>query len=184
MTAFATVEDLATHLRRDLDAADTATASQALDGATQLIRSYLGQQVSETTDDIVELDSTATNLLQLPETPVTDVTEVRENGIVLDPTKYSWTASGMLWRWGGGMTWPWSTAPGIVQVTYDHGYATIPDDMRLVCLEIAARVFITTTGVEFQQFGEDSSTTGLGLGQTLSDIDRQVLDNYKLVGVG
>jgi hypothetical protein len=134
VAAFATAEDLATDLQRNLTAVETATATQALDIATQIIKTYTRQQIEQTTGETVVLRRTYHPILLLPQVPVTAVTSVNDGTLLTVDTDYEFSAAGVLKRLHG----TWRTN---VTVVYTHGYATIPLDIRGVTLSIAARRF-------------------------------------------
>jgi hypothetical protein len=152
--AFATAEDLATYVGSDLAAWETATVSQALDVATSLIRAHLRQWISLVDNETITLyPRSRTSLLRLPERPVRGVDQVTDYGtvtatgtVLVATTDYVWTPTGALYRVNG--TWGEK-----VQVVYDHGYVTIPDDIRGVCLSLAAQQFDATRGVEVAEQG-------------------------------
>lgn len=185
MALFATVEDLATYLRTDFSAADTATATQALEGASEIIRGYLGAVVDLVVDDEIVLLGTGTNMVQLPEIPVVTVTEVKEYGAVLASTYYRWTTGGLLYRrWG---CWPrWTADNPDIEVKYTHGYATIPADIKEVALHLAGQVLSgATSGVQSETVGAYSVTyESGGTDSGLMPEDLAVLNRYRMLRVG
>ncbi len=136
------VGDLADFLQ--LSISGDAAALRAIEGATAAIQNYCRQQLVFVANDVVTLRSRGQEVLILPETPVSAVASVVENGtaLVFDQD-YTWTESGLLWRWSRG--WPWSVTypsiPGSVVVTYSHGYAVIPQPIREVCIRAASRAY-------------------------------------------
>ncbi len=136
------VGDLADFLQ--LSISGDAAALRAIEGATAAIQNYCRQQLIAVANDVVTLRSRGQEVLILPEQPVTAVASVVENGttLVFDQD-YTWTESGLLWRWSRG--WPWSVTypsiPGSVVVTYSHGYAVIPQPIREVCIRAASRAY-------------------------------------------
>jgi hypothetical protein len=153
--AFATVEDLATYMARDFSAAETATATQALDIATANIQRYTGQTITATPNQTVTLRPDTFHPTILLQRPVTNIDSVVEDGVTLTVNvDYYFTASGLLFRidqnWGEK-----------VVVQYDSGYAVIPDDIKGVCLSLAARIFGSS--------GQAVSSESLGLYQVQYD---------------
>jgi hypothetical protein len=125
--AFATTDDLATYLGRAVE--NTAQGDMALALATGIIRAETGQTLSLVEDDEVQLRGSAYAKLALPERPVLAVTSVSGDSINTD----EWSRQGAnLTRWYG---WP-----DVVTVTYSHGYAVIPDDVKAITLAVAARI--------------------------------------------
>lgn len=182
MVAFATAEDLATYIQRDLSAAETATATQALDIATEMIRGYTRQVLSVDAGDIVLLDGRGLYLMRLPERPVTALATVKVAGVTLVSTEYQWTEMGFLERVRG--VWPKGRAN--IEVTYTHGYTTIPEDIRGVTLELASDLFGGVVGqVAGETLGPYQYTTQQSNGtSTLSDDHRAILGRYRPVLVG
>jgi hypothetical protein len=63
------------------------------------------------------------------------------------------------------LTGHWGTKPRSIAVVYSHGYATIPETIRMVCLSAASRVFQNPTAVRSQSLAGDYSVTYAGEGQ-------------------
>lgn len=150
MASFATPSDLATFLRETVD---TAAAQQALDLATARIKARTGQTFTVVTGDVVVLEG-GDWLLRLPQRPVTAVTLVEtSNGYA--PLTYTTAALGTQYRvlgseltWlGRGLTSPGYVWPAQVRVTYSHGYATLPDDIRECCLVLAQDRYSNPAGL-------------------------------------
>src|SRR5919106_429763 len=133
--AFAEVDDLAALLGETFDATRAAQAELALDLAATAIRSVAGQTIDYVEDDEVVLVGVWEADLGLPQRPVIDVAAVEVDGTV--DTDWELVGSALrrsLGGWGG---------PGVsVEVTYTHGYETIPEAVRSVCLQAAARFMI------------------------------------------
>ncbi len=184
MPAFATVADLATYLQRDLSGADWATAAQALDIATAAIQSYTRQAIEAVANDAVRLRGTWANEVVLPQRPVTAVSSVS----VTEPFAAARTvaAGDYVWRQGGLLL---SRAPGHwggpaaeVSVTYSHGFAAIPDDIRGVCLTAAARLMANPEAIRSEQVGNYSVTHGGAGGDligTLAQSEQRDLNRYR-----
>jgi hypothetical protein len=174
VAAFATVEDLATDLQRNFTAAETATASQALDIATQVIKTYTRQEIEETASDSIVLRRTYHPILLLPQVPVTVVTSVNDGTLLVVNTDYEFSEAGVLKRLHG----TWRTN---VTVVYTHGYPTIPLDIRGVTLSIAARRF--TGGPAGNVQGETLGPYRVEYGGTESVVLKQeeidVLNRYR-----
>jgi hypothetical protein len=151
--AFASVDDLAAFLQRDLTEL-TDAADLALELATAAIQAEAGQQLTQATETITVAPVGAVVLL--PELPVQAVTAVVVAGVTLDPADYTVSTLGILRRTDGAA---WS---GPVTVTYSHGYGTIPDDLRAVCVQAAARVLANPGGVQAETIGQYSVTYARG----------------------
>lgn len=144
MTApFISRDDLSDYMAQDLSASDVAGI--AINAACEAIRSFTGRQLNYVADDVVLLDGSGTNTLLLPEWPVIGDPVVEVDGTAT--TDFVVQTSRLVRNdWG---YW----APGVsnVEVTYSHGYAAVegdvvpvtgpsrmPDDIRMVALELSA----------------------------------------------
>lgn len=166
---FCSVGDLADFLQ--LGISGTSAALRAIEGATAAIQNYCHQHLAAVAGDVVTLRTLGQGVLILPEQPVTAVASVVENGTTLvQDTDYGWEPNGLLWRWGSRASWVVSStawgAFGTVVVTYDHGYATIPQPIREVCIRAASRAY---------QAGLDTAAKS-----GLSNIQSEQLPDYQV----
>lgn len=137
MPTLASVADLAIYLDREFEPADPA-ALLALAFATATIQAETRQTLFFVENDTVTLPGGGSRLL-LPERPV-----------VGTPTVSGVASS--LWRYAGGGVLEYGAPfpsnaddytgrwPAQVQVTYSHGFAVIPDDLRAACCLLASGV--------------------------------------------
>jgi hypothetical protein len=185
MAALASYEDLSDYLGVTFDDAELVRASMLLDMATAVIRSYTGQTITAVDNDSIILRGDGTSRLFLPEMPVRNVDSVTEDGVALiynvgDVFDYRWTAGGVLFRLGG----TWGTTPNDIVVVYDHGYVTVPEDIRAVCVQVAARAYDNPHGYRSESIGSYSYSaaipaTGEATGMGLSDGERDILGAYR-----
>lgn len=183
LPAFATAADLAAATQRsDLSA---ESADLALASASAVIRRWTRQQITLVTDDIVTLRVLTEQELVLPQKPVLDVSQVRVNSLVLQ----DWVLSGdRLLRTGGWRRLPGTATypdPGLVEVTYSHGYDEIPDEVRAVCIDLAAMSVTNPGGLRESERAIDDwrqrdvyATETLGSG-VLSAAHREMLAGYR-----
>lgn len=195
---FATAGELATFLNLTFDAGQSAQADALLQGATTAIRSEAAQHISLVDDDTVLLAGTWDWDLELPERPVISVDTVAINGVAITPPgSFEWNNRQLLRRslalselTGAGM---WNQAPGArfntaghwggpgstVEVTYTHGYATIPDDLMLICKQIAARVVLNPEGIQSESLGAYSvryvAKEAGGISLLLTEEERRII---------
>lgn len=134
MAAFATTTDLASWLQ--VASVTSGPATLALNVASSTIRSFCGWSISQET--VTETrDGTGAKSLWLPTLRLTAVASVVADGRTLTPTvDYDWTSFGKLIRHGC-----WPRTPRSVALVYTHGYATVPDVVKGVCLSLAARAY-------------------------------------------
>lgn len=163
------------------------TEAQATARAEAAVRAYCGWHVAPETDALLTLDGPGSPVLLLPSLHVTAVASVAENGELVDPADYSWSASGVVRRSRSALTiatWSgsgWTDALRGVTVAFTHGYQEWPLEVQAVVERLAARALegatvLTQVGSVSYATGED----GLPIGGTLSSVDRAVLDRYKL----
>lgn len=195
MTLLATLEDFARFQGSEPDPTDIA-AQIALATASEGIRAYCGRRFDLVQNDQVTLDGTGTRALVLPEHPVLQVTSVGvlEDGWDADPTLLTETTDYKLDNDGTLIrVWPyvWPLRKLTVEVTYDHGYvlpgfdgANLPEDIQLVCLQLAARFYTRATAggeeVSAEQVGTYHVTyeTGAGAAAELEPLERGLLDRH------
>lgn len=135
MDPFITVADLGARLKRDLTA--DASAAECVAAACDICRTVSEQDFSLVEDDVLTLDGTGTDVLLLPQLPVTEVSSVEVDDEAV--TDFTVTDSGLLVHTES----VWTKGRQNVVVTYSHGYATnedVPSDVRIVALAVAARL--------------------------------------------
>lgn len=152
MAAFATPSDLASSLEQDVD---TATATLALAVASGKIRDFAGWSITQETGAVATLDGTGDRSLWLKSLLVTAVASVVENGLTLTVVAgFDWTEYGKLIRVGRC----WICKPRSVVVTYTHGYVTVPDGVKGVCLSLAGRLYDNPVALRSYTVGGVSQT--------------------------
>lgn len=134
MAAFATPAELASWLQ--VATVDTATANLQLNIASNAIRVWCGWSISEETDleMEVEVGDYDRHRIWLPTLRLTSVTSVVDDETTLADDQYRFTRSGALIR-TDNKCWTHKT----VAATVTHGYDTVPDVVKGVCLAIAGR---------------------------------------------
>lgn len=177
MAAFATPTELAGFLQQDLD---TYSATQALDVASQAIRDHCGWSITQETGVVATLDGDCSRSLWLKTKLLTAVASVTEEGVaVAATTGFEWTDAGQLIRIGRS----WSWRPRSIVVTYTHGYATVPDSVKGVCLSVAGRGYSNPDGIKQETVGAVSVTYNSPLyttGVYLTEQERVDLGKYQL----
>lgn len=182
---FISTTDLSDYLGRDVTSDDGALI--AVDSACAMVRTLTEQDYTETTEAI-SLDGSGTDLIFLPQRPVTNVGTVTVNGEEI--TDYAYTENGKLIRtseeeptWS---TWGQSYQPSSfwpqgrqnIEVSYTHGYAgTVPSDVRMVALSIAHRL-VTQGGAISEQVGDVRKTYAVS-STDLTNGEKAILRRYK-----
>lgn len=179
--AFASVTDLAALLRRSIDDED-AGALLALDLATGAIRNEARQHISLVEDEDIVLAGRWSSDLWLPERPVIEISsiEIVPSAGVSEPlgvTAYQWDGQGHIQLASGSWGGPSATVP----ITYTHGFETIPDDIRGLCLQVASRVFDNPGNVAQESIGSYSYSvsTASRTGVALSEDERRICWRYR-----
>jgi hypothetical protein len=96
--------------------------------------------------------------LLLPAAPVTAITAVLLDGTELtEGTDFAWSADGYLRRLGC-LAWPQTLR--CLTVTYDHGWATVPDDIQEAVIDQARSMYRVQPGVQAYTAGSESVTFG------------------------
>lgn len=201
----ASVDDLAAWLRRPLIGSDATSAELMLEVVSELARNEARQTFDLVTDDEVRLTGGRRTLL-LPERPVVSVSSVAGlyYATTADPFYYDIPDAAALYGplapglWvldaQGQLLLPQGSIwPPVVQVTYTHGYATVPNDVRAVVLSAVARRWInplgasrTSEGGITVQFPDARSgpTAGTIGGIMLNADERRILSKYRRQVVG
>lgn len=134
-----TLPELASYVQSDVD---TATATLARAGAQAAVRGYCRQEFTTATWTgvllLVQYDPRIGYYVELPQRPVTAVSAFTVNG-----SSAAYTVD--LMRNRVVVTGPFAVAPDGLEdqalVTYTSGYAEVPEDVKLVALSAAARIY-------------------------------------------
>jgi hypothetical protein len=174
-----------------------AQADLILDLVSDAIRSYCHQDFDLVTNDTVKLEGNWTAALELPQRPVTGVSEVKVDGIVLPSMYWYWDGRDSIRRGPpppsptvviNAESWPWPWTQGhwggpvtTVEPIYSHGYAEIPGDVVLVCLTAAREALTVGAGVSGETIGTYSVTYegSQAAGVFLNADARSVLAKYR-----
>lgn len=144
------------------------------------VRAYCGWIVAPSTTETLVLDGDRSGVLLLPTLRLTDLAALTVDGTTVDLTDVEWSSVGVV-RWPC-TTWLPSTRKlrGItVQIT--HGYDEWPLDLAGVLDRLTTRA--TSDPGIYVQVGQVRTATGndgLPVGGELTDLDRSVLDRYRL----
>lgn len=184
--ALITVEDVEAHLGRPVTMPESARIDALIAAAAKNIVGYTGQTIeqAETTERLrVRRDLRVT----LPQRPVNDVSAVVDVNAVA--VTFTWHA-GEIVELSSAVPSEFEyearrTALEWVDVTYDHGYATVPADIAGVACQIVGRSLGTTPaegGITAETIGGYSYQRGAAAGAGpfgLLAAERAVLDRYR-----
>lgn len=182
MADFATSTDLRNWLQEA--SIDTTAGTLMLAVASSAIRTWCGWSISQEEDVIAVLDGTGNRSLWLPTLRLTEVASVEVNGEPLTViTNFDWTAYGKLIHRGC-----WPRTPRSVEVVYTHGYATVPDVVKGVCLMMASRLYNNPEALKSRSEAwgpfNESATYADTSGPALSLQEMELLGPFKLEHVG
>jgi hypothetical protein len=179
---FATEYDLATHLQQDLD---TSSATLALELATGAIQDEAGWRiVAETVAGY--LCSPSANMVVLPTAHLTALAMTDAGAPLVQGVSMLWSTNGLVLRkaYNGMLDVPFY---GPVVATFTHGYPAnqLPQTLRGLCLNIAARLYDNPTGLRSESVGQASETKSPGgrsgssnSGSSLTDDELRQLSPY------
>lgn len=153
-------------------------AGEAARLASAGVRGYCGWHVAPSLEETLELDGSRSPLLELPSLLVTAVAEVKVDDVVV--TDFEWSRAGMLRRaagWGAG----WRS----VQVTFTHGHAETPEDVRLAAIAAARREMVNPDNLRSESGPAYSRVftipgTGEAYGAMLTKVEQALLSRYRV----
>lgn len=163
MAQYATASELASRLQKDLD---TASANQVLTLASGLLNREAETAWTPTTTTWSTTDANGCTELEPPFWPVTAVSAVRVNGVVIT----GWVLRGGLLYRVAGFGYRGAYPPDQVDVDLTYGFTTVTDDVKAAVLEIAAQAYEVPVGAVVSESIDDYvvryATTGGGLQMT------------------
>ncbi len=178
----ATYDDVASYLQDER--LDFYATRQALEVATSIIQGHTRQQLFYVENDEAMVSWPRAGVIDLPQQPVTHVHAVKLRqgyGAVqsLDATAWTLIAGGRI-----AMTSLWDMATtfspsATTSVTYDHGWKTIPADLRAVCIGLAVRTMHNPNEAlseSLEAYQQPSSTAGPA---GLTNAERDILRRYR-----
>lgn len=151
MAALATVLDAATFGY----VLDPVTGPGLLNRASERVRSYTGQTISRVTGDVQNVP--VRNLVAfMPQLPADKPTVVKFDGVTFlensswywDPIQQRICGINPYITTANFTGWWWRQNDKYVEVTYSHGYATVPDGIKEIVCAIANRMAQTPASAE------------------------------------
>jgi hypothetical protein len=181
--ALASATDLQDFLQQPVDA---NSAALVLDMATGVVQAYTRQHLEYVQDDNVTLIPSEGRIV-LPERPVINVTSVaglpsggwtlvRDTLLPGPVYSYMWELDDII---TGNVTWTPMSMPTIA-VTYSHGFQQIPNDLRGLCLSVAARLYVNPASIEMESTGQAQTRYSQKGGMDLTDVEKQLANKYRL----
>lgn len=190
LPALAEVSDVEARLGRDLTDSEAIRLPVLLADASAKVRNFTGQEITEReSTDRVRITARDGHV-RLPQYPVTAVASVIsvESSIAIP---FFWDGI-TLWGWG---RFPQSNIEApfynrarrhgvVVDATYTHGFADVPDDIVALVCQVAARALgspadqsgITTESMEGYTYTLGAAAAAGGLG--LLPAEKEILTGY------
>lgn len=149
----------------------------ALRAASRRFRGAVRHPVNLTAGDTVTLDGRGSESILLPTAPVVSVTSLLLDGEELaDGAGFAWSEDGFIRRLCGY----WPDRLRCITVTYDHGFAEIPDDIQEVVIDQARSMYRVQPGVQTIQAGGESITYGAQAAVGVTAQWSAVVEKYQL----
>lgn len=170
--AIITVEELAAFMGKTFNSSESAQASAIIDVVEGAIESEIGASFTLVVDDLVRVQADGHGIIELKKKPVTAVTSVMDmDGVEID----SWEFDGLVTIFN---LYPQQ----VVDITYSHGFDSVPKDIKGVALGVSSRVMYNPAGLRQETVGAISVTyPGIG-GEAgtinFSSYERGVLRKY------
>lgn len=176
MVELARREDLALRLKASKDDPDLVLS---LTRASARFEGEIGYPVMQVRDEVVYLHGRGTRVLHLPAVPIAGDLVVKVDGTVIPATGYAVGRSdGILER----RDRPWPRGLDNVEVTYTHGYESVPGDIADAVLEQAEAIHRVLPAVASAAAGRENisffATASSGVTQRWSD----AVKRYSLSG--
>jgi hypothetical protein len=198
MVQFATAEELGSFLGRRFDPQERGAAELHLRTASAVIQAAAAQVFELVLDDEIDLRYQRGPDLHLPERPVLAVSAVTVDGAAV--TDYIVTGSAVSWI-GSGLVGVRGFSPELfgvrswtpaIKVTYSHGYAIdalpepnplgarmLPEEIKTVCLALAARSMTNPTAAAAETMGGYAVTHGAVSALELLPAEERILQRYR-----
>ncbi len=142
--SLSTVPDLEKFLQVDITSDTDAAVLLLIDFADSVVEAYCDRLFEPATSVVETPDGPGDEVLFLSQWPVTAINSLTENGtaLVVD-TDWFFYEDGRLLRGSPEAIdrLKWARARKNVVVDYDHGFATIPNELRLVSTRLASTMF-------------------------------------------
>lgn len=173
-----TLDEAEEALGQTLDNAQQELVLRFIRLVSTYITSYTGVSFGQVVTASIRAKADYYGVVELPGGPVQEVTSVH----------YFYGGEPGCWEWDG-LDEIYGLSPNaVVDITYKHGYAQIPDDIREVATEVVKRVFLSPDGQGGALFKyrvgdveEMYSGTFGGMGRGMfNDLEKLILDQYRV----
>lgn len=122
------------------------------------IQSWLRRKIIRVDDEVEKIDSIGDTRICTRHSPIIEIGSLTESGSALvEDTGFECTAadklSGSLVRLSGGYPTAWAAGERVVTVTYDHGYANVPEEITAAATELVAWDYYQSPASKQGRFG-------------------------------
>jgi len=154
--------------------------SDAQARALAVVQAYCGWHIAPSRDDEFVVDGSGASVQPLPTLRMTALLSLSDADAAVDVSSVEWSEAGFLRRNDGEFT---RRLRGVV-ATVTHGHEAMPLDVTAVIDRLAARAVESSesSGVLAQvgQVRYAIGSDGMPAAATLTELDRAVLDRYRL----
>ena len=179
---------------------DAPSITRALSWAQSLVVSYCNQTFDLVTGDTVYITPARYRTALLPQFPVVNVSAVSgllpptsgTGGLAWQPlTNFRFVAeTGLIYDTTGepGTVWTintqsWPSMPNSLQVTYDHGYATVPQPLIDVACKLAQQYLENPASIMQRRTGDAEARYSGSKGVMFDERDLAILGRYTDIGI-
>lgn len=170
--AIITTDELAAFMGKTFTPSEAAQAQALIDVVEAAIESETGVSFTPVNDETIRIQADGHGIIELKSKPVTSITSVKDmDGIEVDYVEFD------------GLATLYNLYPNqVVDVTYSHGFGSVPKEIRGVALGAASRVMYNPAGLRQETVGAISVTyPGIG-GEAgtinFSALERKILGKY------
>lgn len=157
--------------------ADHPGLPAAIDAAVDAVRTYCDWHIWPARTVTMRLDGEGGKVLTLPTLHVTQLDDIREQGHLIDPETYEWSASGDVRRLAGSWTQRWRG----LEVDLTHGYAQCPPALLALLADTVSDALSNPVGAP-SAIGPFQWATQIPASSRWLSEQRTLLDHYRLPG--
>ncbi|GAA2294048.1 hypothetical protein GCM10010149_47490 [Nonomuraea roseoviolacea subsp. roseoviolacea] len=164
----AELADIEARLGRTLSPDEANAVTNLIEDVSALVTAYIRRDFTAHANDVVTLEGWAARELVLPGAPVTQVYRVEMDG--REVTEWKLVGSS-LWRRYGWQKCLGDPIPSEIKVTYTHGSAVVPGDVKAVVCNEVMRVLGKEVGATSETVGDhaivyESGSGSIGLSRS------------------
>lgn len=179
--ALITLEDLKTYLEKSDDNHDPIL-EMIINSVSSFFDKYVDFQLKQKTYTDLYLDGNGQEELWLSFYPVASITSLKENDIALtegtDEDYIQYLEEGLLVRIG-----VWLKGRKKIKISCSGGFATIPKDLQLACMQQCAVEFQRLTKKEWGETSRSfpDGSVSISIEENLLSYVKEVLDRYRRI---